>query len=228
LRGVQPAEPRADDHGAVSPGIGPAAVHGNRHLVVPASLGAHAERLGRAVCGRIRRWPVFRDGDRRATGHIGSAVVPELRGAGHEVVGRARSDKPAAATAVIASSRAVAARAPVESIGSVTETPGGAMLKPTPRTVHWGMQARPARTTLAGMHFSNALVETQFRTIDAGGRGSRRRRTGSNRDVAPVRNRHWPPARRRAMTGHSHWPPADASAARANETRRRYRSPRCT
>ena len=35
-----------------------------------------------------------------------------------------------------------------------------------PRTVHWRMRARPARLTLAGMHWSSRLIETRFRTID--------------------------------------------------------------
>jgi hypothetical protein len=55
---------------------------------------------------------------------------------------------------------------------------------------------------VAGMHLSNTLVESQLRMIDAGGRGSRRLRTGSNRDVARVRNCHW---RAGASPGHD-WP----------------------
>ena len=33
-------------------------------------------------------------------------------------------------------------------------------------TVHWRMRARRARKTLGGMHWSNTLIETHFRTID--------------------------------------------------------------
>lgn len=36
-----------------------------------------------------------------ASGHIGSAVIPELLGSGHEVIGLARSDSSAAAVAAL-------------------------------------------------------------------------------------------------------------------------------
>src|SRR5664279_1500180 len=42
-----------------------------------------------------------------ASGHVGSAVIPELLGAGHEVVGLARSDASAAAV------KALGAKVPV-------------------------------------------------------------------------------------------------------------------
>ena len=58
-----------------------------------------------------------------ASGHIGSAVVPELLQAGHQVVGLARSDSSAAALAVAG---AEVWRGDLDDLGGLREAAGAA------------------------------------------------------------------------------------------------------